>query len=385
MSSNPSGGLLGEKAVPTPQSNHVRHRMSGRMPSARHFFLALFLGLLVTAGVANAVLKQQPSLHDENSAWSDADDGHDHVVHHDDSTFSRLLSSASPQALHEFLHAYFPGTYKHGIYDSDHSAMEAVHATDPELATSIVHMAKRQSGNDTTIPPTSTQVPDSSTLTSTSTLDQTTTTTQETSTSDMTTTSPTSPSETSTVVETSTVISTSSTDSPTTPPTSGSTPGSTSATSTPDSTLGTTTMNSDTTRATRTSTFTSTLPGGAMTTITSVEVVTSGVPEEASTTSGSSGSLQSGLAPHLEFTASKRSIYSLVPAWHTRGFRRHLHSFGHLEELGIENGQPRACRDLRLLTDFTKLVAITWEFNIIIYEAGKREGNIILGILFGSA
>ncbi|XXH00369.1 hypothetical protein Hte_006713 [Hypoxylon texense] len=144
--SPPGKGLLGEKAVSTPtQSSHIRRRMVERMPSPRHLFLTLLLGLLVTAGLANAVLKQQPSLYDDDddSAGSDADHGHD-VVHHDDSTFSRLLSSASPQALHEFLHAYFPSTYKHGIYDSDHSAMEAVHATDPELATSIVQMAKRQ-------------------------------------------------------------------------------------------------------------------------------------------------------------------------------------------------------------------------------------------------
>lgn len=44
------------------------------------------------------------------------------------------------------------------------------------------------------------------------------------------------------------------------------------------------------------------------TTITSVEVVTPGAPEEASTTSGSSGSLQSGLAPH----AARKPVVELV-------------------------------------------------------------------------
>ncbi|KAI6090954.1 hypothetical protein F4821DRAFT_228317 [Hypoxylon rubiginosum] len=291
MSPSPPGkGLLGEKVIPPTQSPYSRHRKLERMPSARHIFLTLLLGLLVTAGLANAVLKQQPPPNDEDSAGNDADYSGD-GIHRDDSTFSRLLSSASPQAIHEFLHAYFPGTYKHGIYDSDHSAMEAVHATDPELATSIVQMAKRQAGNETTVPPTSTQAPDSSTLSTSTLVQTTTTTTPDTSTTDTTTTSPTAPSETSTVVET--ITTTSSTDSPTTQPTSDST----SATSTPDSTPGTTTTsNSITSRATRTSTFTSTLPGGAKTTITSVEVVTPGAPEEASTTSGSSGSLQSGQA-----------------------------------------------------------------------------------------
>ncbi|KAI1761390.1 hypothetical protein GGR53DRAFT_29728 [Hypoxylon sp. FL1150] len=290
MSTSPPGkGLLGENATPLTQSSHIRHHFVERMPSARHIFLTLLLGLLVTAGLANAILKQQPALHDEDSTGSDADHSGDDT-HRDDSTFSRLLSSASPQAIHEFLHAYFPGTYKHGIYDSDHSAMEAVRATDPELATSIVQMAKRQTSNETTVSPTSTQATDSNTLT-TSTLDQTTTTTPDTSTTDTTTTSPTTPSETSTVVES--ITTTSSAGSPTTQPTSDST----TATSTPDSTPGTTTTSSSiTSRATRTSTFTSTLPGGAKTTITSVEVVTPGIPDEASTTSGSTGSLQSGFA-----------------------------------------------------------------------------------------
>ncbi|KAI0167171.1 hypothetical protein GGR52DRAFT_557233 [Hypoxylon sp. FL1284] len=293
----PGKGLLGEKAVPAlDRSTRTRHRMVERMPSNRCLlFLSLLLSLFITAGLANTILKQEPSVGGDDLAGSEAEQGPDSAIHGDDSTFSRLLSSASPQALHEFLHAYFPGTYKHGVYDSDNSAMEAVHATDPELATSIVQLAKRQqSGNDTTTPPTSTQTTDSSTLTSTSTPDQTTTTSDESSSADTTTTSPSPSSETSTSADIPTVTSASATDLTTTSPTSEST----TATSTPDSTLGTTTTpGSSTTRATRTSTFTSTLPGGAKTTITSVEVVTPGAPEQASTTSSSSGSLQSGLAP----------------------------------------------------------------------------------------
>ncbi|KAI1414213.1 hypothetical protein F5Y13DRAFT_18355 [Hypoxylon sp. FL1857] len=322
-------GLLGKKAaIASTQTTRRRHRMVDKMPSARNFFVTLFLGLLVMVGLANAMLnKQHPS---EDSAESEGD----HVVHRDDSTFSRLLSSASPQALHEFLHAYFPATYKHGIYDSDRSAMEVVHANDPELATSIVQLAKRQSGNDNTTSsvttPTSTEI---STVTSTT----ESSTSQDTSTQETSSASATSPSET-TVVSTATPTTSTETETPTTPSTSESTqttstPGtsadsstevsettmtttststssnpstpvssssssSSSRTSSRESTFTTTTTPSSTTttRPPRTSTFTSTLPGGAKTTITSVEVVTPGAPEEASTTSGSQGSLQSGLA-----------------------------------------------------------------------------------------
>ncbi|OTA84956.1 hypothetical protein M434DRAFT_165709 [Hypoxylon sp. CO27-5] len=180
-------GLLGEKvAIASTQTTCRRRRIADRMPSARNFFLTLLLGFLVTAGLANAMLKQQHSGEEPTKS------GDDHALHRDDSTFLRLLSSTSPQALHEFLHAYFPSTYKHGIYDSDHSAMEAVHANDPELATSIVQLAKRQSGNDTTVSATTPTSTETSTITSTT----ESSTSQETSTQETSSASPTSPSDT---------------------------------------------------------------------------------------------------------------------------------------------------------------------------------------------
>ncbi|KAI2463123.1 hypothetical protein F4781DRAFT_145497 [Annulohypoxylon bovei var. microspora] len=281
----PEQGYPGEKAaLASTQTDQRPYRIVKKMPSARRFFLTLLLGLLVTAGLANALLKQQPA--NEDPAESESDD----VVHRDDSTFSRLLSSASPQALHQFLHAYFPATYKHGIYDSDHAAMEAVHSNDPELATSIVQMAKRQSGNDTTAAVSSSTSTETTDVTSTS----ESSTTEATSTAETTATTPTSTTDATTDTTTSTATPTSSTqtDSQTTTATSESAQ----TTSTPGSTLETTTSTSSVTPTTspRTSTFTSTLPGGAKTTITSVEVVTPGASEAASTTSGTSGSLQSG-------------------------------------------------------------------------------------------
>ncbi|KAI1214514.1 uncharacterized protein F4807DRAFT_414 [Annulohypoxylon truncatum] len=325
--------LLGEKAaLPFTQSTQRRSHIVNKMPSARHCFLTLLLGLLVTAGLANALLKQQPA--NEDRAESESDD----VVHRDDSTFSRLLSSASPQALHQFLHAYFPSTYKHGVYDSDHAAMEAVHANDPELATSIVQMAKRQqssSGNDTTAAVTTSTSTETSAATSTSesstsqesTAETTSAAPSSTSTLDTTTTTATPSSTTQTDSQTTTTTSestettstsgtftsssadlTSETTTVVTTTLSSSTPlivttsvsSSSSSSSSRDSTLATTTTSSaGTTTSPRTSTFTSTLPGGAKTTITSVEVVTPGATEAASTTSGTSGSLQSGAGRSL--------------------------------------------------------------------------------------
>ncbi|KAI2641918.1 hypothetical protein GGS26DRAFT_29014 [Hypomontagnella submonticulosa] len=285
MTSISEKGLSGEREVSASiQNTRPGLRMVEKMPSTRRFFLTLLLGLLVTAGLANAVLNREP--HSEDSTESETD----HISQRDDSAFSRMLSSASPQALHEFLHAYFPGTYKHGVYESDHSAMEVVHANDPELATSIVQLAKRQSGNETTSATSSTTT-DSSTMSPTSS-----STTEQTSTQETSTAPPTSTDTTSTTSISSSTDSTSSS----TPTQETSTTASYITTSILlteylDSTLATsTTPSSSTTRPPRTSTFTSTLPGGAKTTITSVEVVTPGAPEGASSTDDSGGSLQTG-------------------------------------------------------------------------------------------
>ncbi|KAH9989041.1 hypothetical protein F4779DRAFT_266869 [Xylariaceae sp. FL0662B] len=297
----PQPGLLGEKTA-SAQTAHRRPPRTAakeKMPSPRNFIITLLVCLLVTAGFANAFFSKE-----EPCPGKDAGNQAEDAAYHDDSTFSRLLSSASPQALHEFLHAYFPGTYRHGVFDSDNAAIEAVHVNDPELATSIVQLAKRQ-GNDTT---TATSAPTDTSATTTTTASGDTTTTQ-------------APPETTSTSPTSTQESTASVETPTTTETdtvATSSSVSTDATSTTgllcccfpcsfqtvllfDTTLATTTSPSSTitTSPPRTSTFISTLPGGAQTTITSVEVVTNGGPQQATTTDTAPGSLQTGLAFRL--------------------------------------------------------------------------------------
>merc|ERR1712093_480387 len=63
--------------------------------------------------------------------------------------FQELLDSVDPSALHNVLHAA-EDKYRHGIFKEDRTAMEVVHEENAEVATSLVELAKRQAGNNTT-------------------------------------------------------------------------------------------------------------------------------------------------------------------------------------------------------------------------------------------
>ncbi|PHH49414.1 hypothetical protein CFIMG_006322RAa [Ceratocystis fimbriata CBS 114723] len=69
----------------------------------------------------------------------------------DESAFSSMLNSASPEHLHKLLHSHLPGMYRHGVYESGRHAAEMLHRTDARLATSLVRMAKRQSNSSSVV------------------------------------------------------------------------------------------------------------------------------------------------------------------------------------------------------------------------------------------
>ncbi|KAI0552565.1 hypothetical protein F4679DRAFT_72137 [Xylaria curta] len=215
----------------------------------------------------------------------------------DRTTFSRLLSAVSPRALQQLVHEYVPN----GLFSSDHNIVEDIYARSPVLATSIVQLAVRQaSGNDTSTsdtPTSSSEVPTTSTSDAPST-----TSTEEppTSTPGPTTSTETPPTETSETPSSTPTPSSSATPTPTPAPTTEpsstsetptSTPDPTSSSSTPvsessspvdSSTKSTSSAISHSTTAkptSTTSTFTSTLPGGAVTVVTEVAVITPGVSE----------------------------------------------------------------------------------------------------------
>ena len=69
--------------------------------------------------------------------------------------FQRLLDQADPPSLHSALHDYSPKKFRHGMFEKDRTAAEVLHHDDPNIASSIVALAKRQtpSNGTTTTPP----------------------------------------------------------------------------------------------------------------------------------------------------------------------------------------------------------------------------------------
>jgi hypothetical protein len=79
------------------------------------------------------------------------------------SRFQTLLDSIDPGHLHDILHTHLKGKYRHGVFEEDKKALEAVHNENEEVATSLVELAKRQDNNATTAAPPSPQTVTSTT------------------------------------------------------------------------------------------------------------------------------------------------------------------------------------------------------------------------------
>ncbi|KAI0024396.1 hypothetical protein F4780DRAFT_599054 [Xylariomycetidae sp. FL0641] len=332
----------GQLTESTRYDHSPREPTTRRMPSVRAFSLTLLLCLSVAAGFAHAGVLSGKPCHKMGTAEVEPEN----AATPDQSSLSRLLSSASPQALHEFLHAYLPESDQHGVFESDQAAIDAVESDDPELATSIAQVARRQAGggNDTTAAdsttaeatPTETETSASETTTAdsaTTTSENIPTTTAETSPPPSTTTDITTDVATSVTTDVSTEVSTevstpeastttevstpttteaTTTEAPTTdissvdttttetPETTTDAAPTTSSTQSSDDSSSDTTPSTTASPSTSTSTFTSTLPGGAVTTMTSVTIVTPTAAEQQSASSTiPEGTLQTGgnLAP----------------------------------------------------------------------------------------
>lgn len=249
-----------------------------KMPSPRHLLVTLALCFLFTFGLAHALSPKawhRGSCHEKSSSESQQQQ-QEQVV--DASRFTNMLDAVSPDSLHDLLHRYLPERYQHGVFSSDHSALEAVHRDDAPLATSLAQLAKRQDTNSTSVPTTS---PTSSAPTTTSHTSTTVTT--------PTSSAPTSTSASSVPSSTSAPPTSSSSSSSSRPPSSSVT------SSEPTSSSSESRTSPPRTSKPTTSTYTSTLPNGAATTV--VETSYVGVDDPNQTTSTKpSGSLQTNAA-----------------------------------------------------------------------------------------
>ncbi|KAI9791679.1 MAG: hypothetical protein M1833_001345 [Piccolia ochrophora] len=84
------------------------------------------------------------------------------AVPSDDKQFQDLLNDVPKEDLHSALHEFAQGKFQHGVFQQDRTAVEAVHKDEPDMATSIVHLAKRQAGSNSTAIVTSAVVTSSS-------------------------------------------------------------------------------------------------------------------------------------------------------------------------------------------------------------------------------
>lgn len=130
-----------------PQQTLEKH--SSKMPSLRRcLFIVLAICLLaVVCSASNARIPRSPTRRDR-------------------AKFQDLLNSIDPSSLHDVLHEHM-GRYKHGVYKEDKAAIAVVHQETPEVASSLVELAKRQApgGNSSVITTSTTAVTTESTST----------------------------------------------------------------------------------------------------------------------------------------------------------------------------------------------------------------------------
>lgn len=284
-----------EKQLP---NTEITQTKSKKMFSLRNFFLALLLAALlaITIVSSSAVPSQAivPSAEEQQA-------------------FRDLLNTVEPSCLHEVLHEHLKTKYKHGVFQEDKNALEAVHRQEPAVAFSLVELAKRQTSNSNGTTSSAPAVP-SSTSNQITSATSSVSTDQITSTPTPTPTSPTSTPPTSTATD----LSTSQPAKPTTSQTS-SIPVQTS--STPSSTAGksSTPISVDTTSsvphssATNTHSittrivYTTTEANGAVVTATSTTVVPAPEGDQTSPTGSAStdgATLQTGGAIKIGWESS---------------------------------------------------------------------------------
>ncbi|KAK3377784.1 hypothetical protein B0H63DRAFT_525056 [Podospora didyma] len=73
------------------------------------------------------------------------------VVEAEPFSLSSMLKAASPEALHDLLHKYFPERFQHGVWPTEKEAIQAVHRADAALATTILQLAKRADNSTSSI------------------------------------------------------------------------------------------------------------------------------------------------------------------------------------------------------------------------------------------
>ena len=98
------------------------------MPSIRNILSVSLLVTLSSSLVHPHLNHQEPQAQEEDSGLAG---------------LQKLMDQVDPPSLHAALHDLSPKKFKHGMFQDDRTAVEAIHKDEPSLATSVVAVAKR--------------------------------------------------------------------------------------------------------------------------------------------------------------------------------------------------------------------------------------------------
>ncbi|KAL2760676.1 hypothetical protein ACRALDRAFT_2039270 [Sodiomyces alcalophilus JCM 7366] len=126
-----------EYSLPSP-----RRSTAAKIASACRFVTTFLVCFLLAFGLTTAALPPYAGRGGQHHPH----DGRAGAQQQDDVGVHPLMGSCQPNLLHRLLHAYLPERFRDGAYPSDEDALSAVGAHDPELATKLAQLAKRQDG-----------------------------------------------------------------------------------------------------------------------------------------------------------------------------------------------------------------------------------------------
>ena len=135
-------------------SKEAAARESAKMSKLQHCIFTILLVCLLALGIGAAALNK----YSQDAA---------HPMSAEETRFQQLLNSVDPSALHDVLHVSMKEKYRHGVFQEDRIALEAIYQQNAEVAETLIELAKRQASGNSTVVTTTAVTTTSTVVTST--------------------------------------------------------------------------------------------------------------------------------------------------------------------------------------------------------------------------